>query len=99
MSVHASHRIDNPNGVDTDDLVGKDATELELEKVLFGDDIGFHESLKPHGQISAPTSKQAEQVRLQEEGLEEIDDSDVCILNWALGLHKIELIPALALLH
>ena len=89
MSVHASHGIDSSNGVETDDLVGKDTTELELEKLLFGDDIGFHESLKPHGQIFAPTSQQAEQGRLQEEGLEEIDDSDVCILNWALSLQKI----------
>ena len=99
MSVNASHSIDNSIGVESDDLVGKDTTELELEKLLFGDETGFHGSLKPHGQIVVPVSQPAEQCRLQEEGLEEVDDADVCILNWALGLQQTQLIPALALLH
>ena len=86
MSVHASHSINSSTGVESDDLPGKDKTELELEKLLFGDEIGFHESLKPHGQIVAPMSQPAEHGRLPEEGLEEIDDADVCILKWALGL-------------
>lgn len=99
MSVHASHSIDKSNGVESDDLVEKDTTELELEKLLFGDETGFHETLKPHGQIFAPITQPAEQCRLQEEGLEEVDDADVCILNWALILQATQLIPALALLH
>ena len=86
MSVNASHSIDSSNGVEGDDLVGKDKTELELEKLVFGDETGFHEDLKLQGQRTAPTSQPAEQGRPQEEGLEDIDDADVCTLNRALGL-------------
>ena len=99
MSVNASHSINGFNGVESNDVVGKDKTELELEKLVFGDEIGFHEGLKLQGQRDAPTSQPVKQGRLQEEGLEEIDDADVCILNWALGLQQTQLIPALALLH
>ena len=62
----------------------KDDTELELEKVVFGDDIGFHEALKSHSQaIAAPSqpatvqSQQEEKHGIEEEGLEDIDDADV----------------------
>ena len=99
MSVNVSHSIDSSNGVESHDLAGKDKTELELEKLLFGDEIGFHEGLKPRGQRVAPTSQAVEQGRLQQEGLEEINDADVCTMDWALGLQQTQLIPALALLH
>ena len=88
MSVNASNSMDSFSGVESDDSIGKDKTELELEKLVFGDGIGFHEGLKPHGQRAAPASQPGEQDRLEEEGLEEIDDADVCTLNWSLGLQQ-----------
>ena len=80
MSVNASNSMDSFSGVESDDSMGKDKTELELEKLVFGDEIGFHKGLKPHGHRAAPTS-QPGQDRLEEKGLEEIDDADVCTLN------------------
>ena len=99
MSVNTSHSMDSFNRVESDEMVRKDKTELELEKLVFGDQTGFHEGLRLQGQRAALTTQPAEQGRLQEEGLEDIDDADVCTLNWALGLQQTQLIPALALLH
>ena len=99
MSVSASNSMDNSNGMEVDELAGKDKTELELEKLVFGDEVGFHDGLNLHGQRVAPDSQPAEQGLMQEEGLEEIDDADVCTLNWALGLQQTQLIPALAVFH
>ena len=99
MSVGASNSMDSSNGMEVDELVGKDKTELELEKLVFGDEVGFHEGLNLHGQRAAPGSQPTEQGQLQEEGLEEIDDADVCTSNWALGLQQTQLIPALAVFH
>ena len=79
--------MDSFSGVESDDSMGKDKTELELEKLVFGDEIGFHEGLiKPHGHKAAPTSQPGGQDRLEEEGLEEIDDADVCTLTWPFAL-------------
>ena len=86
MSINASNSLGNVSGVESDDSIVKDKTELELEKVVFGDEIGFHEGLKPHGHRAAPTSQPGGQDRLEEEGLEEIDDADVCTLNRSLAL-------------
>ena len=86
MSVNASNSMDSFSGVESDDSIRKDKTELELEKLVFGDEIGFHEGLKPHGHRAAPTSQPGGQDRLEEKGLEEIDDADVCTLNWSLAL-------------
>lgn len=80
--------MDSFSGVESDDSIGKDKTELELEKLVFGDEIGFHEGLNPHGQRAIPASQPGEQDRLEDEGLEEIDDADVCTLNWSLGLQR-----------
>ena len=88
MSANASNTIDSSSGVESDDSIGKDKTELELEKLVFGDEIGFHEGLKPHGQRAPPASQPSEQGRLEEEGLEDIDDADVCILDWSPGLRQ-----------
>lgn len=88
MSVNASNSIDSFGEVESGDSIGKDKTELELEKLVFGDEIGFHEGLEPHEQRAAPTSQPNESGGLQEEGLEEIDDADVCTLNWALCLQQ-----------
>ncbi|KAL8702041.1 MAG: hypothetical protein Q9224_000211 [Gallowayella concinna] len=37
------------DGFDSDDDTDKDSIELELEKAVFGDGLGFHERLKQHG--------------------------------------------------
>lgn len=81
MSVRASNSMDSFSGIESDDSIGKDKTELELEKLVFGDEIGFHEGLKPHGQGAAPASQPGEQDPLQEEALEEIDDADVSLFH------------------
>ena len=39
---------DAPGDFDGADLIEKDATELELEKLLFGDETGFREGLKSY---------------------------------------------------
>ena len=88
MSVNASNNLDSSSGVESDDSIRKDKMELELERLVFGDEIGFHEGLKPHEQRAAPSGQPDERGRPAEEGLEEIDDADVCTLNWALGLQQ-----------
>ncbi|KAL8857100.1 MAG: hypothetical protein Q9178_006276 [Gyalolechia marmorata] len=39
------------SGFESDEEQDKDSIELELEKAVFGDEIGFHEHLKQHGTI------------------------------------------------
>lgn len=64
--------------------IDKDDTELELEKLVFGDEKGFHDDLKLHLK-SSPTqySSIAEEARegghedAEDEGLEAVDDSAV----------------------
>lgn len=88
MSVGKEERVRILNSVDGDNLMEKDKTEVELEKLLFGDDAGFYKSLQPHGQGSAPLtapagqSQHVEQDRLDQKGLEDIDDADVCTFGW-----------------
>ena len=88
MSVNASNSMDSFSVIESDDSIGKDKTELELEKFVFGDEVGFHEGLKPRRQRAAPASQSGEQDGPEEERLEEIDDADVCTLNWSLALQQ-----------
>lgn len=37
------------NGFESNEETDKDSIELELEKAVFGDALGFHERLKQHG--------------------------------------------------
>ena len=53
--------------LDSDDPMEKDETEVELEKLVFGDDAGFLEGIKSHRQEGA---------RLDFEQLEEGEDVD-----------------------
>ncbi|KAK3174894.1 hypothetical protein OEA41_002140 [Lepraria neglecta] len=76
------------SGSDSDDPMEKDETELELEKLVFGDDTGFHERLKSHrqelgvrGQSRIAQSKQKEPDSLEEEGLEDVDDADLFFID------------------
>lgn len=62
----------------------KDETERELEKLVFGDDAGFHEGLKLHGQKSYPSAGKSKDLIPQksnkdseEEDIEGVQDSDV----------------------
>ncbi|KAL2039668.1 hypothetical protein N7G274_007527 [Stereocaulon virgatum] len=73
---------------DSDDAMEKDDTELELEKLVFGDNTGFHERLKSHR--SEPTAlensgeawgKQEQPGDLLEKGMEDIDDADLFFLD------------------
>lgn len=73
------------NEYDSPDLKDKDATELELEKLVFGDELGFYDGLKSTINAAVPeTGKDAEFSEdndaadgLSEEGLEGVDDADV----------------------
>lgn len=62
----------------------KDATELELEKLVFGDELGFYDSLKSTNSAAVPGARKHVESpidddadKLTEEGLEGIDDADV----------------------
>lgn len=69
----------------SDDPVEKDETEVELEKLVFGDDAGFLEGLKSHRQeVARSEVDQLEEVAEgkdtsadEDEGLEGIADADV----------------------
>jgi len=65
----------------SDDPMEKDKTEIELEKLLFGDNTGFHEELKAHGKSAGalfPYTAEQDQQDEHDEGLEGVDDADVC---------------------
>lgn len=75
---------------DDDDPMDKDDTEIELEKLLFGDTVGFHESLKAHdkgaGTLILPLGEKSHSEdgdESKEEGLEGVDDADVRNFNQA----------------
>ena len=94
------------SGSDSDDPMEKDETELELEKLVFGDDTGFHERLKSHrqevgvqGQSRTAQSKQEEPDGLEEEGLEDVDDADVCTFDESIYSYRIKLTFPPAFLH
>src|SRR5712664_2078056 len=44
-----THMSDHSEGKDNE-VPGKDETEIRLEKLLFGDDEGFHEALRSYGE-------------------------------------------------
>ena len=73
-----------------DDSMEKDETELELEKLIFGDSAGFQEGLKLYRQedieLDSPDDEESEagddgagdKEENVEQGLETVDDADVC---------------------
>ncbi|KAA6412986.1 MAG: hypothetical protein FRX48_02729 [Lasallia pustulata] len=73
----------------SDDPVEKDETEVELEKLVFGDDAGFLEGLKSHRQeVARSEVDQLEEVAEgkdtsadEDEGLEGIADADLFFLD------------------
>lgn len=73
------------DGSDSDGSPEKDKTELELEKLVFGDEAGFHQSLSAyerdtHGLKSDAISKDQSdngEEKQDDEGIEGVDDADV----------------------
>ena len=72
------------NGYDSAESKEKDATELELEKLVFGDELGFYDGLKslndaalPGTKTDADISADGNEDGLTDEGLEGVDDADV----------------------
>ena len=82
------------NASDSDQpIIEKDATELELEKLVFGDDAGFREGLKSYTQAAGISESSEEEGEGEEEGagigdvgeeedLEGVHDADVCMWHW-----------------
>lgn len=86
----ALHGTKTEGDVDVDDgsvadLMEKDDTEKELERLVFGDQAGFYEALKSHGrrddelQLARRRSGEGEEDGLsgEEDGLDALDDADV----------------------
>lgn len=92
-------------GLDSDDPMEKDETEVELEKLVFGDDAGFREALNSYNEGASPTKLEANaedhqnaaQVSDGEQGLQGVDDADVRNLVMLLAPSNKILIGALAL--
>lgn len=72
---------DSYNGLESDDPMEKDETELELEKLIFGDEAGFQEILSTYRSTQAVLSPVSDDDVLQDggEGLTGIDDADVSL--------------------
>lgn len=85
---------DHFKGLDSDDPTEKDETEVELEKLVFGDDAGFHEGLKSYNDNAFPSKlesnaedqQNAAQVSVEEQDLQGVDDADVCTLAMLFAL-------------
>lgn len=71
---------DSYNGFESDDPAAKSDTELELEKLVFGDDAGFKEGLRSYKRDRAVLSPESdeEHLRGEVEDLGGLDDADVC---------------------
>ena len=78
--------------LDRDNSMAKDTTEIELEKLVFGDKPGFHEGLKSYRDASIDlarsvnSDRQQAQDGLEEGDLEGFDDADVCKVQVHVGL-------------
>ena len=65
----------------------KNATEIQLERLLFGDDDGFYNGLKSHidakkatdSTLVAATGTADQEIDWQGEGLEDVNDEEVCL--------------------
>jgi hypothetical protein len=92
-SGNRAHQPSQHNHDDGDsDFAEKDATEIELERLVFGDESGFREGLKSHRRYSSepipeendhlegdPHGSKGEREARDSEGLEGVDDADVGI--------------------
>lgn len=89
------------HGFESNDFIIKDETELELEKLVFGDNAGFHASLdaeRPDTFSQLPSEKLAG-TRYDEVGsglqggLEGLDNADVCT---SCSLRKVSIADAVS---
>lgn len=88
VALPQPHESDSSfNGFDSDDSTEKDKTELELEKLVFGDEAGFQEGIRTyerkyhtaeHNLVVGGENLDDYQVEHDQEGLEGVDDADVC---------------------
>ena len=84
--------IDDFEGLDSDEIMEKDKTEIELEKLVFGDESGFHERLKSYKDTFTDSrdlvdgDRQQVQDGLEVGNLEDLDDADVCKVELPVGL-------------
>ncbi|KAL8817495.1 MAG: hypothetical protein Q9191_008137 [Dirinaria sp. TL-2023a] len=60
---------DSYSGFESHDSLEKDATELELEKAVFGDAAGFQEELASHRSKTAAYSPESVEDELEEDGI------------------------------
>lgn len=80
--------------------IEKDKTEVELKKLVFGDDSGFHEGLKsyetggPNLQGLLDGERQQIQASLEDRKLENLDDADVGNSNSASVWLLLNILPA-----
>ena len=84
--------VNDFEGPDSDAPMEKDATEVELEKLVFGDNSAFHEGLKSYKDASNEFQGLVEGERQQARGslekrkLEDLDDTDVCKFELPVGV-------------
>ena len=94
--------VDDFEGLDSDEPMGKDGTELVLEKLVFGDECGFHEGLKSYKNSKTDFrdlvdgDQQNGQDGLEEGTLEGHDDADVCKVEPLLGPPFAQRLPAVS---
>ena len=86
--------------LDDKDPIEKDKTEIGLEKLVFGDDSGFHEGLKSYRNGATDFQRLLDGERQQNQGsledgkLENLDDADVGKSNCALVWLSLNIVPA-----
>ena len=86
--------------LDVEDPIEKDKTEIELEKLVLGDDSGFHEGLKSYKHGSTDIQglldgeRQQAQGSLEDGKLENFDDADVGKSNCASVWLSLNILPA-----
>ena len=91
ISPMLDNMVDDFDGLDSDEPMEKDGTEIELEKLVFGDESGFHEGLKSYKDASdhlrdlVDGDQQQAQDGLEEGILKDLDDADVCNAELPVG--------------
>ena len=73
------YQLEAASSEDEDVDLGKDATEEELEKLVFGDSIGFREGVKSFTLEANRLGRESDGEEVSEEGsaLEDVTDADV----------------------
>ncbi|KAI9926640.1 hypothetical protein ASPWEDRAFT_46345 [Aspergillus wentii DTO 134E9] len=97
--------MDDETSSDEDDVPEKDEAEKKLERLLFGDDAGFHGALKSQGHDSMALTVQTDDSASGEEegegddkGLEDMADADLFFLDSGAAPESTDLADAPATL-